>query len=93
LGSSITRISSWRYKGIANVSYLQFLPTKTLQQLDDMAFTREELQALVEEARMHHKSVACHSECIEGTRMAVETGVNTIEHGDCPEGNEMALDD
>lgn len=60
--------------------------------LDDVAFSREELQVLVDEAHMHHKRVAAHSECIETTRMVVELGVNTIEHGGCPRGK-IGLDE
>jgi len=59
--------------------------------LNDLTFSREEVEALIDEARMHNKRVAAHSECIERTRMAVELGVSTIEHGDCVEG--MCLDD
>lgn len=59
--------------------------------LDDLTFSREEVEALIDEACMHHKRVAAHSECIERTRMAVELGVSTIEHGDCVEG--ICLDD
>ncbi|MGH3066536.1 MAG: amidohydrolase family protein, partial [Gaiellaceae bacterium] len=43
--------------------------------------TREELHAVVDEAHRMGLRVAAHAEGLEGTRMAVEEGVNTIEHG------------
>jgi len=60
---------------------------------DDITFTREEVEAFIDEAHMHHKRVAVHCMCTEGTRMAVELGVNTIEHGDCDEGDIAVYDE
>ncbi len=43
--------------------------------------TREELAAIVDEAHRMGLRVAAHAEGLEGTRMAVEEGVDTVEHG------------
>ena len=43
--------------------------------------TREELVALVDEAHRMGLRVAAHAEGLDGTRMAIEAGVDTIEHG------------
>jgi imidazolonepropionase-like amidohydrolase len=43
--------------------------------------TREELRAIVDEAHRLGLRVAAHAEGLEGTRLAIEEGVDTIEHG------------
>ena len=43
--------------------------------------TRPELQAVIEEAHRMGRRVAAHAEGIGGARLAVEEGVDTIEHG------------
>ncbi|HEX2505806.1 MAG TPA: amidohydrolase family protein [Gaiellaceae bacterium] len=43
--------------------------------------TREELRAIVDEAHRLGLRVAAHAEGLEGTRLAVEEGVDTVEHG------------
>ena len=43
--------------------------------------TREEVAAAVDEAHRLGYKVAAHCEGIEGTRLAIEEGVDTIEHG------------
>lgn len=43
--------------------------------------TREELAALVDEVHRQGYRVAAHCEGLEGTRLAIEEGVDTIEHG------------
>ena len=47
----------------------------------DAAFGREELDALVSEAHIHGKKVACHAYGGAGLRASIEAGVDTIEHG------------
>lgn len=47
----------------------------------DIAYTREELDALVSEARIHGKKVASHAVGGAGLRMSIEAGVDSIEHG------------
>lgn len=43
--------------------------------------TREELDAVVDEAHRLGLRVAAHAEGLDGARMAIEAGVDTIEHG------------
>ena len=43
--------------------------------------TRVELDAVVDEAHRMGLRVAAHAEGLDGARMAIEAGVNTIEHG------------
>ena len=43
--------------------------------------TREEIEAVVDEAHRLGVRVAAHAEGLEGTRFAVEAGVDTVEHG------------
>ena len=43
--------------------------------------TREELDAVVDEAHRMGLRVAAHAEGIDGARMAIEAGVDTMEHG------------
>ena len=43
--------------------------------------TREELAALVDEAHRLGLRVAAHAEGLDGARLAIEEGVDTIEHG------------
>lgn len=47
---------------------------------DLLVFGRDEVEALVKEARMGKAPVACHAGTIEGAMIAVEAGVDTIEH-------------
>jgi imidazolonepropionase-like amidohydrolase len=43
--------------------------------------TREEMAAIVDEAHRIGLRVAAHAEGLEGTRFAIEAGVDTVEHG------------
>jgi imidazolonepropionase-like amidohydrolase len=43
--------------------------------------TREEIEAVVDEAHRLGVRVAAHAEGLEGTRFAIEAGVDTVEHG------------
>jgi imidazolonepropionase-like amidohydrolase len=45
------------------------------------SYTMEETQALVSEAHIHGKTVACHALGGPGLRTAIEAGVDSIEHG------------
>ena len=47
----------------------------------DVAYGRDELDALVSEAHVHGRRVASHAMGGPGLRMSVEAGVDTIEHG------------
>ncbi len=47
----------------------------------DALFERAELEALVDEAKKRGRRVMCHALGGEGLRMAIEVGVDSIEHG------------
>ena len=47
----------------------------------DLHMGRDELEAIVDEAHAHRKRVMCHALGGPGLRMAVEVGVDSIEHG------------
>ena len=47
----------------------------------DMLFERAELEALVDEAHKRGRRVMCHALGGAGLRMAIEVGVDSIEHG------------
>ena len=49
--------------------------------LDDIQFSNEEMQAMVDEAYRHGKYVAAHCIGLAGTKQALKCGVKTIEHG------------
>jgi imidazolonepropionase-like amidohydrolase len=53
--------------------------------------TLDELQAIVEEAHAHHKSVASHAYGGDGLRYSVLAGVDTIEHGQALDETEMQM--
>ena len=52
-----------------------------LEDPEPAQLTREEIRTVVEEAHRLGKRVAAHAEGLGGTRVAVEEGVDTIEHG------------
>jgi imidazolonepropionase-like amidohydrolase len=54
-------------------------------------FTLAELQAIVDEAHRHHRSVAAHSYGGEGLRNSVIAGVDCIEHGQGLDDSEIAM--
>ena len=47
----------------------------------DGAFTLDEMRTLVDEARVHDRRVMCHALGGRGLDIAIEAGVNSIEHG------------
>ena len=47
----------------------------------NVLFERDELEALVDEAHKRDRRVMCHALGGEGLRMAIEVGVDSIEHG------------
>lgn len=49
--------------------------------VDDVQFSPQELQAIVEEARRHHTYVTAHCTGYEGAYQALLAGVECIEHG------------
>ncbi|HET7270550.1 MAG TPA: amidohydrolase family protein [Rubrobacter sp.] len=52
-----------------------------LEDPEPAQLTREEVRTVVEEAHRLGKRVAAHAEGLGGARIAVEEGVDTIEHG------------
>jgi imidazolonepropionase-like amidohydrolase len=52
-----------------------------LEDPETAQLTRGEVRAVVEEAHRLGKRVAAHAEGLEGSRLAVEGGVDTVEHG------------
>jgi imidazolonepropionase-like amidohydrolase len=52
-----------------------------LENPETTQLTREEVRALVEEAHRLGHRVAAHAEGLEGARLAIEEGVDTVEHG------------
>jgi imidazolonepropionase-like amidohydrolase len=58
----------------------------------DVHFTKQEMETLVNEARMLRFRVMAHVENLRATKLAIESGVDTIEHADDWEGN-TALDE
>lgn len=48
---------------------------------DILVFAQEEMDMIVQEARMGKAPVACHAGTIDGALMAVKAGVDSIEHG------------
>jgi imidazolonepropionase-like amidohydrolase len=56
----------------------EFEPDGALR--SDPTFTKEEVEAIVNEAHRHGKKAACHAFGGEGLRNCVEAGVDTVEH-------------
>ena len=54
-------------------------------------FTQEELQAIVSEAHRNGVLVACHVGIEPGYQMAVRAGIDTVEHGNLPSDETIAL--
>ena len=52
-----------------------------LEDPETTQLTREEVRAVVEEAHRLGHRVAAHAEGLEGSRLAIEEGVDTVEHG------------
>jgi imidazolonepropionase-like amidohydrolase len=52
-----------------------------LEDPDPAQMTREEIATVVDEAHRMGYRVAAHAEGLDGTQIAIETGIDTIEHG------------
>jgi len=61
-----------------STSDYEFEPNGEL--LSNPTFTREEVDAIVDEAHRHGKKAACHAFGGEGLRNCVQAGADTIEH-------------
>jgi imidazolonepropionase-like amidohydrolase len=49
-------------------------------QVGQTQYTLEEMRAIVDEARIHGRTVAAHAHGNEGIRLAIEAGVDSVEH-------------
>src|SRR6202166_1612503 len=61
-----------------STSDYEFEPSGAL--FSEPTFTKEEVEAIVDEAHRHGKKAACHAFGGEGLRNCIEAGVDTIEH-------------
>jgi imidazolonepropionase-like amidohydrolase len=65
--------------------FIKFMATGArsvvLEDPEPPQMTLDEMQAIVDEAHRMGKRVAAHAEGLEGTRLALEAGADTIEHG------------
>lgn len=75
----VARGADW-IKIYANTGGLFLTPDHTVD--SDRIWTKEEMAAVVDEAHARHRPVAAHATSDTGVRMAVEAGVDSIEHGD-----------
>jgi imidazolonepropionase-like amidohydrolase len=55
--------------------------TVELEDPDPAQMTRDEIATVVDEAHRMGYRVAAHAEGLDGTEIAIETGIDTIEHG------------
>jgi len=69
----------------AGADFIKFMATGArsveLENPEPAQMTREEMRAIINEAHRMGFRVAAHAEGLEGTRMAIEEGVDTVEHG------------
>ena len=65
--------------------FIKFMATGArsvvLEDPEPPQMTLEEMRAIVDEAHRMGKRVSAHAEGLEGTRLALEAGADTIEHG------------
>jgi imidazolonepropionase-like amidohydrolase len=65
--------------------FIKFMATGArsveLEDPEPAQMTRDEMDAIVDEAHRMGVRVAAHAEGLEGTRWAIEAGVDTVEHG------------
>ncbi len=77
----------------AGADFIKFFNTgfgRETQNGTTRSYTAEETRALVDEAHINGKTVACHALGGQGLRTAIEAGVDSIEHG-CLLGEEPDL--
>jgi imidazolonepropionase-like amidohydrolase len=65
--------------------YIKFMATGARSVVDEdpepAQMTLEEMRAIVDEGHRMGRRVAAHAEGLDGTRLALEAGADTIEHG------------
>ena len=54
-------------------------------------YTREELEAMADEAHMHGRKLAAHAHGTEGIKAALRAGVDSVEHGSMLDDEAIAL--
>lgn len=62
-------------------SGVDIIKLATTHRTETPEFTQEELNAIVDESHRFGKKVVAHAALIPGLEMAIEAGVDTIEHG------------
>ena len=69
----------------AGADFIKFMATGArsveLEDPEPAQMTGEEMRAIIDEAHRMGVRVAAHAEGLEGARVAIEEGVDTIEHG------------
>jgi len=69
----------------SGADFIKFMATGArsveLENPEPAQMTREEMRAIIDEAHRMGVRVAAHAEGLAGTRMAIEEGVDTVEHG------------
>jgi len=76
-----------------NVDHIKFWATGgsawEKERCTDMHFSMEEMKAIMDESHMLGFKVMCHAENLQSVKTLVELGVNSIEHGDNEDGDEL----
>ena len=76
-----------------NVDHIKFVATgagmSETDRLEDVHFSMEEMRMIMDESHMVGLKVMCHATNLRAIRAVVELGVNTIEHCQYAEGDEL----
>jgi imidazolonepropionase-like amidohydrolase len=76
-----------------NVDHIKFWATGggawEKERCTDIHFSMEEMKAIMDESHMLGLKVMCHAENLQSVKALVELGVNSIEHGDNEDGDEL----
>lgn len=59
------------------------------ERAEDCYYSNDELSALVRHSHAHGRHVACHAHAIEGIRLAIAAGVDSLEHGTFADRNAL----
>ena len=76
-----------------NVDHIKFVATgagmSETDRLEDVHFSMEEMRTIMDESNMVGLKVMCHATNMRAIRAAIELGVNTIEHCQYAEGDDL----
>ncbi|MCD6599341.1 MAG: amidohydrolase family protein [Dehalococcoidia bacterium] len=76
-----------------NVDHIKFWATGggawEKERCTDMHFSMEEMKTIIDESHMVGLKVMCHAESLQSVKTIVELGVNSVEHGDNEDGDEL----